>query len=149
LRARLVALPRPARAILSLGAITACKILIFLLLFEADHDGPYVGDSARPYFLPAANSILRAGTFSVGPDPTSASKVAPGYPTFLALVQWISPGWHLPLVVCLQMVFDLGVAALLLLIGMRETSLEAGWLAAVLWLVFPPPAVAISTWIAS
>jgi 4-amino-4-deoxy-L-arabinose transferase-like glycosyltransferase len=133
---------------LSLGLITACKLLIFLLLLEAGYARPYAGGSAQAYFLPAANSILRAGTFSVGPDATSASKVAPGYPTFLAVVQWISPGWYLPLVVCLQMMFDFGVAALLLLIGMRETSLDAGWLAAVLWLVFPP-AVVISTWIAS
>ncbi len=48
----------------------------------------------------------------------------------------------------MQMLFDYCVALLLLFLGNRETSTEAGWLAGVLWLVFPP-AVVISTWIAS
>ncbi|WP_410962035.1 hypothetical protein, partial [Salmonella sp. SAL4359] len=40
------------------------------------------------------------------------------------------------------------VALLLLFLGNRETSIEVGWLAGVLWLIFPP-AVIISTWITS
>src|SRR5262249_27254430 len=39
-------------------------------------------------------------------------------------------------------------ALFLLFLGNRETSIEAGWLAGVLWLVFPP-AIVISTWITS
>jgi 4-amino-4-deoxy-L-arabinose transferase-like glycosyltransferase len=46
------------------------------------------------------------------------------------------------------MLLDYGVALLLLFLGNRETSSEAGWLAGALWLVFPP-AVVISTWITS
>jgi 4-amino-4-deoxy-L-arabinose transferase-like glycosyltransferase len=46
------------------------------------------------------------------------------------------------------MLFDYCVALLLLFLGNRETSIEAGWLAGVLWLVFPP-AVVISTWVTS
>jgi len=73
---------------------------------------------------------------------------APGYAVFLALAQWIGAHWYLPFVVCLQMLLDYCVALLLLFLGYRETSIEAGWLAGVLWLVFPP-AVVISTWVAS
>ena len=60
---------------------------------------------------------------------------------FLALVQWIGARWYLPLVVCVQMLLDYCVALLLLFLGNRETSTEAGWLAGVLWLVFPPAVV--------
>jgi len=46
------------------------------------------------------------------------------------------------------MLFSYCVALLLLFLGNRATSIEAGWLAGILWLVFPP-AVVLSTWIAS
>jgi 4-amino-4-deoxy-L-arabinose transferase-like glycosyltransferase len=121
--------------------------VLFLLLLNAGYVQPYVGGNAQSIYLPAANRILTTGTFN-DPDTSSWSKVAPGYAVFLALVQWVGAPWYLPLVVCLQMLLDYCVALLLLFLGNRETSTEAGWLAGVLWLVFPP-AVVISTWIAS
>jgi 4-amino-4-deoxy-L-arabinose transferase-like glycosyltransferase len=148
LRVRPTTLPRHAQAMLTLGVITVCKLLIFLLLLETGNVQPHVDDGATSYYLPAANCILWAGAFCVGPDVTRSSKIAPGYPAFLALIQWISPGWYLPLVVCFQMVFDYAVAVLLLVVGMRQTSMDAGWLAGALWLVFPP-AVVTSTWVTS
>jgi len=133
--------------VLSLTGITACKLVAFLLLLNAGYVQPYVGGNAQSIYLPAANRILTTGTFN-DPDTSPWSKVAPGYAVFLALAQWLGAHWYLSLVVCLQMLFDYCVALLLLFLGNRETSTEAGWLAGVLWLVFPP-AVVISTWIAS
>jgi len=135
-------------AVLSLSTITTIKILVFLLLFKVGEIQPYVGGSGMNYYLPAANSIVTAGAFYVGPEKSRSSKVAPGYPAFLALVQSLAPRSYLPLAVCLQMVSDWGVAMLLLLIGRRQTSVEGGWVAGIAWLLFPP-ATAISTWIAS
>ena len=140
-------LPRCTIAVLSLTGITACKLVVFLLLLNAGYVQPYVGGNAQGVYLPAANRILTTGTFN-DPATSSWSKVAPGYAVFLALAQWIGARWYLSLVVCLQMLLDYCVALLLLFLGNRETSIEAGWLAGVLWLVFPP-AVIISTWIAS
>ena len=139
---------RYAVAVLSLSAITTIKILVFLLLFEMGQIQPNVGGSGMNYYLPAANSIVTAGAFYVAPDKTRSSKVGPGYPAFLAFVQWLAPRSYLSLAVCVQMVCDWGVAMLLLLIGRRQTSVEAGWVAGTAWLLFPPAAV-ISTWIAS
>ena len=140
-------MPRQTIAVLSLTGITACKLVVFLLLLNAGYVQPYVGGNAQGIYLPAANRILTTGAFN-DPDTRSASKVAPGYAVFLALAQWIGARWYLSLVVYLQMLLDYCVALLLLFLGNRETSTEAGWLAGVLWLVFPP-AVVISTWIAS
>ena len=137
-----------AVAVLSLGALTMIKILTFLLLFKAGQIQPYVGGSGMSYYLPAASSILTAGAFYVAPDKTRSSKVAPGYPALLALVQWVAPRSYLALAVCLQMICDWVVAMLLLLIGRRQTSVEDGWVAGMAWLLFPPATV-ISTWIAS
>ena len=134
--------------ILSLTAITLCKIAMFIILFRLGYVEPYVGGSAANYYLPAANSILTTGAFYVGPNESRSSKIAPGYPAFLALVQWVASRSNLSLVVCIQMVFDWAIAILLLRTGRLETSIDAGWLAAVMWLVFPP-AVVMSTWIAS
>src|SRR5215831_12186027 len=99
---------RHAVAILSLSAITMVKILAFLALFEMGQIHPYVGGSAINYFLPASNSLLTTGAFYVAPDMSRSSKVAPGYPAFLALVQSLAPRSHLAFVVCLQMAFDCG-----------------------------------------
>jgi 4-amino-4-deoxy-L-arabinose transferase-like glycosyltransferase len=140
-------LPRRTVAVLSLTGITACKLLVLLLLLKAGYVQPYVSNGAHNRFLSAANHLLTTGTYN-DPDTSSYSLIAPGYPVFLALAQWISARWYLSLVVCLQMLFDYCVALLLLFLGNRETSIEAGWLAGVLWLVFPP-AVVISTWITS
>ena len=140
-------LSRQTVAVLSLTGITACKLVVFLLLLKAGYVQPYVGGGAQSVFLPAANRILTTGTFS-DPDTPRYSMAAPGYAVFLALAQWIGARWYLPLVVCLQMLLDYCVALLLLFLGYRETSIEAGWLAGVLWLVFPP-AIVISTWVAS
>jgi 4-amino-4-deoxy-L-arabinose transferase-like glycosyltransferase len=140
-------MPRQTLAVLSLTGITACKLVVFLLLLEAGYAQPFVGTNAQGTYLPAANRILTIGTFN-DPDTSSASKQAPGYAVFLALAQWISARWYLSLVVCLQMLLDYCVALFLLFLGNRETSTEAGWLAGVLWLVFPP-AIVISTWITS
>ena len=130
-------------AVLSLTGITACKLVVFLLLLNVGYVQPYVGGNAQIIYLPAANRILTTGTYNGG-----FSNQAPGYAVFLALAQWIGAHWYLPLVVCLQMLLDYGVALLLLFLGNRATSIEAGWLAGVLWLVFPP-AIVISTWITS
>jgi len=140
-------MPRQTIAVLSLTGITACKLVVFLLLLKAGYVQPYVGGNAQGIYLPAANRILTTGTFN-DLDTSSWSKVAPGYAVFLALAQWIGAHWYLSLVICLQMLLDYCIALLLLFLGSRETSIEAGWLAGVLWLVFPP-AVVISTWIAS
>jgi 4-amino-4-deoxy-L-arabinose transferase-like glycosyltransferase len=138
-------LPRQTVAVLSLTGITACKLVVFLLLLKAGYVQPYISGGAWAVFLPAANRILTTGTYS-DPDMPRYSMGAPGYAVFLALVQWIGARWHLTLVACLQMLLDYCVALLLLFLGNRETSLEAGWLAGALWLVFPP-AVVISTWV--
>jgi 4-amino-4-deoxy-L-arabinose transferase-like glycosyltransferase len=139
-------LSRQTVAVLSLTGITACKLVVFLLLLKAGYVQPYVGGGAHNYYLPAANNILTTGRLN---DPErSYSKMAPGYAVFLALIQWLGARWYLSLVVCLQMLLDYCVALLLLFLGNRMTSIEAGWLAGVLWLVFPP-AVVISTWVAS
>jgi 4-amino-4-deoxy-L-arabinose transferase-like glycosyltransferase len=140
-------LPRRTVAVLSLTGITACKLVVLLLLLKAGYVQPYVSGGAHNRFLSAANHILTTGTFNDS-DTRSYSVVAPGYTVFLALAQWISARWYLSLVVCLQMLLDYCVALLLLFLGNRETSIEAGWLAGVLWLVFPP-AVVISTWVTS
>jgi 4-amino-4-deoxy-L-arabinose transferase-like glycosyltransferase len=137
-------LPRQTVAVLSLTGITACKLVVFLLLLKTGYVQPYAR-AGRSLFLFAANHILTTGTYN-DPDTLSYSALAPGYPVFLALAQWIDPHWYLSLVVCLQMLLDYCVALLLLFLGNRETLIEAGWLAGVLWLVFPP-AVVISTWI--
>jgi 4-amino-4-deoxy-L-arabinose transferase-like glycosyltransferase len=121
--------------------------VVFLLLLKAGYAQPYVGTNAQNIYIPAAHRILTTGTFN-DPATSHASKVAPGYAVFLALAQWIGARWYLSLVVCLQMLLDYCVALLLLFLGNRETSTEAGWLAGVLWLVFPP-AIVISTWITS
>jgi len=140
-------LPRQTIAVLSLTGITVCKLAVFLLLLKAGYAQPYVGGGAHSVFLPAANKILTTGTFS-DPDTPRYSMAAPGYAVFLALALKIGASWYLPLAVCLQMLLDYCVALLLLFLGYRETALEAGWLAGVLWLIFPP-AVVISTWVAS
>jgi 4-amino-4-deoxy-L-arabinose transferase-like glycosyltransferase len=139
-------LPRQTVAVLSLTGITACKIVVFLLLLKAGYVQPYA-HAGNNVFLAAARHILTTGTYN-DPDTSSYSKAAPGYAVFLALAQWIGARWYLSLVVCLQMLLDYCVALLLLFLGNRETLIEAGWLAGVLWLVFPP-AVVISTWITS
>jgi 4-amino-4-deoxy-L-arabinose transferase-like glycosyltransferase len=120
---------------------------MFLLLLNTGYVQPYIGGNAQDAYLPAANHLLTTGTFN-DPETSSWSKLAPGYAAFLALAQWIGARWYLPLVVCLQMLLDHCVALLLLFLGNRVTSIKAGWLAGVLWLMFPP-AVVISTWIAS
>ncbi len=140
-------LPRRTVAVLSLTGITASKLLVLLLLLKAGYVQPYVSNGAHNLFLSAANNILTTGTYN-DPGTSSYSKIAPGYAVFLALAQWIGARWYLSLVVCLQMLLDYCVALLLLFLGNRETSIEAGWLAGVLWLVFPP-AVVISTWVTS
>src|SRR5262249_48677081 len=96
-------------------------------------------------FLSAANRLLTTGTYN-DPGTIHSSMAAPGYSVFLAFIQWIGAPWYLSLVICLQMLLDYCVSLLLLFLGNRETSLEAGWLAGVLWIVFPP-AIVISTWI--
>jgi 4-amino-4-deoxy-L-arabinose transferase-like glycosyltransferase len=144
---RVKPLPCQTIAVLSLTGITACKLVVFLLLLKAGYVQPYDGGGAPNVFLSAAHHILTTGTYN-DPDTSSYSKAAPGYAVFLALAQWIGARWYLSLVVCLQMLLDYCVALLLLFLGNRETSIEAGWLAGVLWLVFPP-AVVISTWITS
>jgi 4-amino-4-deoxy-L-arabinose transferase-like glycosyltransferase len=133
---------RQTIAVLSLTGITACKLMVFLLLLNVGYVQPYVGGNAQVIYLPAANRILTTGTYK------GFSNQAPGYAVFLALAQWISARWYLSLVVCVQMLLDYGVALLLLFLGNRATSIEAGWLAGVLWLVFPP-AIVISTWLSS
>jgi 4-amino-4-deoxy-L-arabinose transferase-like glycosyltransferase len=138
-------LPRQTIAILSLTGITACKLVVFLLLLKAGYVQPYVGGGAHAVWLPVVNRILTTGTFN-DLDTPRYIMAAPGYAVFLALAQWVSARWYLSLVVCLQMLLDYCVALLLLFLGNRETSIEAGWLGGVLWLVFPP-AVIISTWV--
>ena len=138
-------LPRQTIAVLSLTGITACKLVGFLLLLKAGYVQPYVGAGARSVYLPVANRILTTGTFN-DPDTPRYIAAAPGYAVFLALAQWIGARSHLSLVVCLQMLLDYCVALLLLFLGNQETSIKAGLLGGVLWLVFPP-AVVISTWV--
>jgi len=95
--------------------------------------------------LSIAHQIVTTGTFNDS-NTSYYSLAAPGYPFFLALAQWVGSPWHLSLVICLQMLLDYCVALVLLFLGSRETSIEVGWLASALFLVFPP-AVVISTWI--
>ncbi len=140
-------LPRHTLAALSLTGVTVCKLALLFLFLEAGHLQPYVGDNAVNVYLPAADRILATGTF----NDTHAllfSTQAPGYSVFLALAKLLAPHWYLSLVVCLQVLLDFGIALLLLVLGNRVTSTEAGWRAGVLWLLFPP-AVVISTWITS
>jgi 4-amino-4-deoxy-L-arabinose transferase-like glycosyltransferase len=140
-------MPRQTIAVLSHTGITACKLVVFLLLLKAGYVQPYIGGIAQSTYLPAANRIFTTRTYNDS-NTSGYSNQAPGYSVFLALVQWIGARWYLPLVVCLQMLLDYCVALLLLFLGNRETSIEAGWLAGVLWLVFPP-AIVISTWVSS
>src|SRR5215831_3721853 len=140
-------LPRRTVAVLSLTGITACKLVVLLLLLKAGYVQLYASGGARNRYLYAANHLLTTGTYN-DLNTSSYSLVAPGYVVVLAFIQWIGARWYLSLVVCLQMLLDYCVALLLLFLGNRETSIEAGWLAGVLWLVFPP-AVVISTWITS
>src|SRR5215813_11116050 len=140
-------LPRRTVAVLSLTGITACKLAVLLLLLKAGYVQPYASSGPHNRFLSAANRLLTTGTYN-DPDTLHSSMAAPGYSVFLAFIQWIGARWYLSLVVCLQMLLDYCVALLLLFLGKRETSIEAGWLAGVLWLVFPP-AVVISTWVTS
>jgi 4-amino-4-deoxy-L-arabinose transferase-like glycosyltransferase len=139
------ALPRQTLMVLSLTGITAGKLVVLLLLLKAGYVQPYVSGGAPNIFLMTANRILTTGTYN-DPNTSDASRHAPGYAFFLALVQWTGTRWYLSLVICLQMLLDYGVARLLLFLGNRVTSSEAGWLAGILWLVFPP-AVVVSTWI--
>src|SRR5215813_3376694 len=143
-----MAKPLPYRtvAVLSLTGIAVCKLVVFLLLLKAGYVEPYA-HAGNNLLLSIANHILTTGTYN-DLDTTYFSMVAPGYPVFLALAQRVGTHWYLSLVVCLQMLLDYCVALLLLFLGNRATSIEAGWLAGVLWLVFPP-AVVISTWITS
>jgi 4-amino-4-deoxy-L-arabinose transferase-like glycosyltransferase len=139
---------RIGNPILSLTGITLCKVVLFLVLAKSGYVQPYVGGSAHNYFLPTADSIVTTGTFG---DPDAAArrtKIAPGYAVFVALVRFIGADQYLYILVGVQMVLDYCVALLLLFLGSRETSIEAGWLAGVLWLVFPP-AVVVSSWVAS
>lgn len=142
-----MSLPRQIVAPISLIGITACKLAVLILLLKAGYVQPYVGANAASVYLPAANHILTVGTFN-DHDTFRYSSQAPGYSVFIALVQYISPRWYLDLVVCLQVLLDYCVALLLLFLGRRASSIEAGWWAGVLWLIFPP-AVVISTWITS
>jgi len=140
-------LPRHTLAALSLTLVTVCKLALLFLLLEARLLQPYVGDNAANVYLPTADRILATGTYNDSHTLMPSSQ-APGYSVFLALAKLVAPHRYLSLVVCLQMLLDLGIALLLLALGHRVTSIEAGWWAGVLWLLFPP-AVVISTWITS
>src|SRR5215471_6304960 len=94
-------LPRRTVAVLSLTGITACKLVVFLLLLKIGYVQPYAHASDNA-FLIIANHILTTGTYN-DPDTSKYSYRDPGYPFFLALAQWIGTHWYLPLVVCLQM----------------------------------------------
>jgi len=121
---------------------------LFLVLAKSGYVEPYVGGSAANYYLPTAASIVSTGAIGDADTLARRTKISPGYPIFLALTEWIGGRWYLFVLVAAQMALDCGVAILLFLLGSWETSVGAGWLAGVLWLVFPP-AVVISTWVAS
>jgi 4-amino-4-deoxy-L-arabinose transferase-like glycosyltransferase len=141
----MIKLPNARTAILALTGVTACKVLLFLAFLIAGYAQPYIGTLARDHFLPVATRIITTGAYN-DPSTSASSLQAPGYPFFLALLQLVSGRWYLSVAVCLQMLFDYCVALILLFLGKSMTSLEAGWLAGVLWLIFPP-AIVISTWI--
>jgi 4-amino-4-deoxy-L-arabinose transferase-like glycosyltransferase len=130
-----------------LASVTACKLAVLFLLIETGHIRPYVGDNAAHFYLPAANHILKSGSFN-DRDTFRYSSQAPGYSVFIALAQYISPRRYLDFVVYLQVLLDYCVALLLLSLGHRVSSTEKGFWSGVLWLTFPPANV-ISTWITS
>ena len=139
-------LSRQTAAVLLLAGLAAVEIVVFLLLLHVGFLKTYVGDNAANVYLPAASHILTAGTYN-DLDTIWYSTQAPGYSFFLAFAQQIADQSYLSLVVCLQILLNYFVAIFLLFLGHRETSTLAGWLAAALWLLFPP-AVVISTFIA-
>jgi 4-amino-4-deoxy-L-arabinose transferase-like glycosyltransferase len=96
-------------------------------------------------YLPAADSLF---TWDTHNDPATNfySDQAPGYSVFLALAQGAGPGWHLTVVVCLQMLLDYATAVSLLFLADDRIPLAVGWLAGIIWLLFPP-AIVLSTWI--
>ena len=65
---------------------------------------------------------------------------------FLALAQAAGPGWHLRVVVCLQILLDYATAVSLLFLADDRIPIAVGWLAGVIWLLFPP-AITLSTWV--
>jgi len=149
---RLSALRLPAHRKLDavgwFSGITLCKIVLFMLLAKAGYAAPYVGGSARDFFVPTANSIVATGTFGDAAAVARRTKIAPGYPVVVALAKLIGGQSSLHVLVVAQMILDYCVALLLLILGSRETSIPAGWLAGTMWLIFPP-AIVISTWVAS
>jgi 4-amino-4-deoxy-L-arabinose transferase-like glycosyltransferase len=118
---------------------------VLLLLLGAGYVQPYAGNNAEHVYLPAANHILATGAYN-DPGTIVYSSQAPGYSFFLAFVHRISSRWYLSFVVCLQILLDYCTALLLSFLGRGLASPLAGWLAGVLWLVFPA-AIVISTWI--
>jgi 4-amino-4-deoxy-L-arabinose transferase-like glycosyltransferase len=131
---------RQTVAVLTLTFITISKLVVLLILLKTGTVQPILTGIAQSHHLPAVGRILTTGTYNDA-ETRNSSVVAPGYAVFLALLKRITPDRYLSLTVCLQIVFDYGVALLLLFLGRRETSMEAGWLAGILWLVFPPAVV--------
>ena len=138
---------RPTFAQRSVIGITACKLAIYALLLRAGYIQPYVSSNALHIYLPAASHILKEGTYD-DRDTLLYSMEAPGYSFLIAFLEEITASYYLALLVCLQIVLDCGVALLLLSLGERFELRRGGFLAGVLWLLFPPAAIG-SVWIVS
>lgn len=140
-------LARQTTAVLSLTGLAVFKVLLFLLLLKVGFVHVYVGGNGANIYLPAAKHILTTGTYN-DRETVWYSTQAPGYALFIAFSQWIGGASYLTVLACLQMLLDYYVALLLLFLGYRETSIEVGFFAGIVWLLFPP-ALVISTFVAS
>jgi hypothetical protein len=136
----------PRRVVWVLVAIAVLKIAAFVGASHLGYIHPFLGGNARGHYLPAAERLATEHRFN-GPDSRPDSKVSPGYPLYLAVIQ-VTVGERLLTHVAVtgQLVMDLGVALILCAVGCRFANWKAGLLAGMGWSLFPP-AVVISTWI--
>ncbi len=125
--------------------VTVLKMVGFGLLSAVGLTGPFVGANAVDHYLPVADRMLEQHRFN-GPDTRPDSKIGPAYPFLLAALKFVTPAHYLLVVVWLQMLGDLVVAACLYRLGQSVSQGAAGGLAAVGWLLYPP-AIVMSTWI--
>ncbi len=125
--------------------LTVAKIVIFFGLEAAGKIKPFVGANAVEFSLPVAHRLVNEGRFN-GVDSRADIHYPPGYPFLLAVFLYFTETHFIECVVVIQLLSDLLTAAVLYWAGKRYCSWQAGLIATVVWLLFPPE-LAISTWV--
>ena len=135
--ARMSHLRRPRRT----RNVVSLFVLILLLSVRLATLIPVVANPERSLttdsrgYLDLAESLRTSGTLQ-SPDQHTEGIRTPGYPLFIAAVQWLAGPGVAPVIVA-QVLLSIGVAGLLFLLGVRVGGNSVGWAAAFLWAMNP------------